>query len=137
MRFTFRRSMALMMMMMMGIMFFTANQASARIVTYDGPCVLGGNWSMVITINDNTGEVTRREGTNCNGEIWVDHCMVSIGSNLGSTSEYYIQDVSITPHWWIRFNTDHAGNITSMWGKDADGNHWIASVGTGSNHELE
>lgn len=125
------------MALTIGTLLFAASQASARVVHYEGPCILGGNWSIVMTIDDNTGEVTRTEGTNCNGDHWIDHCTVTMGSNLGSASEYYIQDVSITPRWWIRFNTDQAGNITSMWGKYADGNYWIHTAGVSGNNGLE
>lgn len=132
MKFTVRLGMAL----MIGVMFLAASQASARVVNYEGPCVLGGNWTMVITIDDNTGKVTRREGINCNSTHWVDHCNIIVGTR-GPVSEYYIQEVSVTPRWWIRFNTDQAGNITEMWGKDADNNNWVASVGAGGSGGLE
>ncbi len=116
-----------------GLMLIAVGQAEARVVGYSGDCtgsVPLGNWTIVITINDNTGQVTRREGTNCAGTHWVDHCSVSPGT-FGSSSGYYIQDASANHQWWVRFNADASGNITKMWGRDANGTNWIASIGEG------
>lgn len=121
------------MAVLAGIMLLAAGQAEARVVSYSGDCygsLIPGNWTVVITIDDNTGQVTRREGTNCNGTHWVDHCTVSPGT-FGASSGYYIQDASANPQWWVRFNADASGNITKMWGKDANGTNWVASTGEG------
>lgn len=83
-----------------------------------------------------TGTVTRREGINCEGTHWVDKCPTSSGA-LGPISNYHIQDTSPMPLWWIRFNTDEAGNITEMWGKDTEGNHWIAIMSADGDDELK
>ncbi len=48
--------------------------AQARIVTHTGKCAGGGEWIIVVTIDDSTGRVTRLEGENCYGEHWVGHC---------------------------------------------------------------
>lgn len=133
MSFAFRLGMAL----VAGMVFFAAGQADARLVNYEGECKPdGGNWTVVITINDATGKVTRREGINCSGVHWVDHCTVVTGG-LGATSDYYIVDIAANPCWWVRINMDQSGNITGMWGQDADGVKWVADTGNGNDSALD
>jgi hypothetical protein len=116
----------LMVAVLAGILLATS-AATARVVTYEGACTggLAGNWRIVIVIDDNTGEVSRREGTNCNGTHWVGNCNVSIG-NLGTTSGYYEERVE-TSMWWVRCNVNASGIITDMWGKRSDGTFWVMS----------
>lgn len=96
---------------------------------YTGACAGGGAWVTCITYDTGSGEVVTREGTMCGGTHWVDHCRISIvETNPGETSDYYISGSG----WWIRFNSDASGAITSMWGKNAAGFYWVASTDQGN-----
>lgn len=124
-------------LLLAGIMFLAADGVLARVAHYEGDCVPGGgNWSMAVTIDDNTGKVTRREGIDCYGNKWVDHCTVVTGG-LGATSDYYIVDTAPLPRWWVRLNVSASGVITGMWGQDADGVKWVAETGNGDDDSLE
>lgn len=95
------------LLLTMAVIFAGTTDAEARVVNYSGDCSSGGSWTMSITIDDNTGKVIRREGTNCNGEHWVDHCGAKTDT-LSTTDDRAIQDAMTTPPWLIRLHTDEA-----------------------------
>ncbi len=100
----------------------------ARVVYDTGPCPGGGTWIIVTTIDDRSGRVTSMRGTNCEGTIWKDHCPIMIlprDPNHRGAFEHTGQSGD-----WIRFNVDDNGNITGMWGRDADGIFWEKTVMT-------
>jgi hypothetical protein len=97
--------------------------ASARVLMYSWPCpgTSGGNWAVIITVDDKTGAVTRREGTDCNNEHWIGHCdIVPLMGDPGAGSDYYETGMN----WWVRCNIDASGRTTAIWGKDASGVYW-------------
>jgi hypothetical protein len=97
--------------------------ATARVLVYTGPCAgtLGENWAVVITVDDNTGAVTRREGVGCNGEHWIGQCdILPLPRDPGKGSGYYESGMN----WWVRCDIDASGRMIAMWGKDVSGTYW-------------
>ena len=92
----------------------------------ESPCDVM-SWMMVISFDDD-GNVVRREGISCQGNHWVDNCGTIQNTSGGSdTSDYHYGDVSAG--WWVRYNVDGGGQITAMWGKTVNGQHWKESSG--------
>jgi hypothetical protein len=103
-----------------------ATSATARTVAYSGPCEGGGNWLVVLTIGDNTGRVTGREGVNCLGQHWRDECKTHLVSPVGLPTFSDHLYLSETSSAWVRWNRDAAGHIIRMWGMTAAGSYWEA-----------
>lgn len=105
--------------------------AVARTVAYSGACANGGNWLVVITI-DGDGHVSGREGVDCFGNHWVDHCGVhpAAPAGLPTTSEYFL--TNDTGNGWVRCNVNASGDITRMWGQTASGEYWEADERQGN-----
>ena len=60
---------------------------SARVLIYTGECagMFNSNWGVIITVDDETGAVTRREGADCDGRHWVGSCdIVRLPGTRGS-----------------------------------------------------
>ncbi len=101
--------------------------ASAKTYPYSGPCAGGGNWLVVLTIDD-AGIVTGRDGVNCVGEHWRDRCSTHPASapDLPTTSDYLY--TSESSHAWVRWNRTADGRIIRMWGMTAAGDFWEADL---------
>ncbi|MDB5033421.1 MAG: hypothetical protein JWQ98_662 [Chlorobi bacterium] len=103
----------------------TAAHAGIAQIAEFGNCANGNKWITITNIDDGTGRIIGMWGTNCAGETWVGHCsIVTVPDNPGMASDYVYNGTG----YWVRYNVNAAGDVTSAWGRGVDGTYWMLDV---------
>ncbi|MEO5929482.1 MAG: hypothetical protein ABIR47_06085 [Candidatus Kapaibacterium sp.] len=102
--------------------FHSTMYAGIQQVVRSGQCEqTTGNWITVVNIDSDTGRIIGMWGTNCKGESWVGHCSImEVPGNPGVTSSF----IDYGTNYWVRYNVNQYGVVTSAWGYDAGSQYW-------------
>ncbi len=109
----------------------------ARTLVATGTCDYAADTGLystwiIVTTYDDAGNVTRREGTSCDGVHWIDNCpRITLSGNPNQSSAYYD---TFDSGAWLRYNVDNDGKISAMWGKLENGTYWAADTDGNANN---